>query len=92
MWNTFDYRHDLSLCGFIDYRQFLIFYEFLNGFRRFEDESVSAGGKFIYRMSGEIGVFVVPWFLYPISYRPIPKVLTSPNLYSLQSNKCELLV
>ena len=32
MWNTFDYRHDLSLCGFIDYRQFLIFYEFLNGF------------------------------------------------------------
>ena len=49
--------------------------DFLNGFRRFEDESVSAGGKFIYRMSGEIGVFVVPWFLYPISYRPIPKAL-----------------
>ena len=32
---------------------FLIFYDFLNGFRRFEDESVSAGGKFIYRMSEE---------------------------------------
>ena len=26
---------------------------FLNGFRRFEDESISAGGKFIYRMSEE---------------------------------------
>ena len=57
--------------------------DFLNGFKRFEDESISGGGKFIYRMSEErlICLFVVLWFLYPISYRPIPKVPTSPNLY-----------
>ena len=47
-------------------RQFLIFYDFLNGFMRFEDDSISAGGKFIYRMSEED--WCVCCTMVPISY------------------------
>ena len=45
---------------------FFFFFFFLNGFKRFEDESISGGGKFIYRMSEED--WCVCCTMVPISY------------------------